>query len=616
MPDLRHPLDSLIRDIRDRQSGRWEAGDHVLLEPLLADHPELLAEPEALLHLIYAEALLREDHGERPGVDEYVRRFPSFEAALRRQFAFHEAVGAMATDGSFPGSSTTVHDGSMRGAREARSEIGPYEILGEVGRGGMGVVYKGRHRTLTTRLAAIKVLHPAAGGEEARERFLAEARAVASLHHPNIVRIYDVCDPAPGEGEPFVALEYVEGGSLADRINGTPLPPREAADLLLPLAEAMHQAHLQGIIHRDLKPANVMLAGSVRARSVSEGGAQSLADAAGSDLIPKITDFGLAKQLDADSALTRTGAIVGTPSYMAPEQASGRNHEVGPLADVYGLGAVLYEMLTGRPPFKADTVLNTLNQVISTDPVPPRSLQPGVPRDLETICLKCLLKDPAKRYPSAGELAGDLRRFLQGEPIRARPTGTAERAAKWVRRRPAAASLIGAGGLALAGLVALWASFTIRLEEQKRDAIEQRDEARKQKKVALAERAEAQRQSRRAGHLLALMATAVDEIAVAARSAKAAESSSGSPGAVLFKLACFYARASRTLAGDRDMAGEDRDRLAEQFAVSAVRLLGCAETVGFFERGRAANRQELHKSKDLAVLRSRPDYKRLVSRLR
>jgi hypothetical protein len=317
--------------------------------------------------------------------------------------------------------------------------------------------------------------------------------------------------------------------------------------------------------------------------------------------VPKLTDFGLAKRLDADSSRTRTGAILGTPSYMSPEQASGRNHDVGPPADVYGLGAVLYEMLTGRPPFKADTVLNTLAQVVAEEPVPPRSLQPGAPRDLETICLKCLNKEPGRRYASAAALADDLRRFLDGKPIHARPAGVPERAVKWLRRRPAAGALLATGVLAAAALVAVWASFTVWLDEQKREAIEQRDEAR--------------RQSERARHLLALTASAVDEIAVNVRSAKMSEGGSRNPGGVLFKLACFYAKASKTLSADPGLDAEDRHRLADQYAVSAVRLLGCAEQAGFFRPGGGGNRQALERNDDLAVLRSRADYQRLLARI-
>ncbi len=610
--DRQHPANAAVAELRARQLACWEAGDRVPVEELLAAHSDLVTDSEALLHLLYAEVLLREEHGERPGPEEYVRRFPGCETAIRRQFAFHDAFGAMA-GGASTGMDSTAPEAPERRAHEAPAQIGPYEILGEIGRGGMGVVYKGRHRTLTTRLAAVKVLHLTAGGKEERERLLTEARAVAALHHPNVVRIYDVADPPAGEGDPFVALEYVEGGSLAERLRGTPLPPRAAAELLVPLAEAIQEAHRQGIIHRDVKPANVLLSFS---REPPGSGPPGVAGGSRlNDCVPKLTDFGLAKRLDADSSRTRTGAILGTPSYMSPEQASGRNHDVGPPADVYGLGAVLYEMLTGRPPFKADTVLNTLAQVVAEEPVPPRALQPGLPRDLETICLKCLNKDPDRRYACASALVEDLRRFLDGKPILARPAGVPERAVKWMRRRPAAAALLAAGALAAAALVAVWALFTVRLDEQKREAIEQRDEARRQKAIALADRAEAQRQSERARHLLALTASAVDEIAVNVRSAKMSEGGSRNPGAVLFKLACFYAKASKTLSADPGLEADDRHRLAEQYAVSAVRLLGCAEQAGFFRPGGGGTRQALERTDDLAGLRPRADYQRLLARI-
>jgi tRNA A-37 threonylcarbamoyl transferase component Bud32 len=620
MPELNPSLETSLSAVRDRQLAGWKEGNRVLLESLLADHPDLLDKPDVLLDLIYAELLLREEHGEQPDLEEYIRRFPSCEAGLRRQFAFHAAFGVLCT-----GAPETLPDATP-GAPGQRSEaittIGPYEILGEIGRGGMGIVYKGRHGTLN-RLAAIKVLRNGADDAETRKRFLTEARAVAALQHPNIVRIHDVSDPE--KSDPFVALEYIEGGNLADRIQGTPLAPQDAAALLLPLAEAIHHAHQRGILHRDLKPANVLLA-SLPSPSASGGEGLGVRGVCS----PRITDFGLAKQIEADSSNTRTGVLLGTPSYMAPEQASGRHADVGPRTDVYGLGAILYEMLTGRPPFKADTVVNTINQVIEQEPVPPRSLQPSIPRDLDTICLKCLNKSPSGRYASAGALADDLRQFLQGKPILARPAGIAERAVKWLRRRPAAALLVGMSSLALAMVVVLWISFTFRLNEQKREAVEQRDEAirqrkraerekeeaRKQKEIALAERSEARKQSKRARHLLGLTATAVDRIAVKVRSSRMEETASGKPGAVLFTLACFYARTAKALNSDPDLAVEDGARLAEQYAVSAVRLLGCANQLGYFRSDRPANRRALETREELAILRSREDYKRLLAELR
>jgi WD40 repeat protein len=293
-----------------------------------------------------------------------------------------------------------------------------YEILGELGRGGMGVVYKARHLRLDRVVALKMILSGAHAGALELGRFRTEAEAVARLTHPGIVAIYEVGEH---EGRPWFALEFVDGGSLSARCTGTPLPPAEAAVLVEKLADAMAHAHARGVVHRDLKPANVLL---TRAGE------------------PKVTDFGLARKLGASDGLTASGAIMGTPSYMAPEQAGGNSKAIGPAADVYALGAVLYELLTGRPPFRAASLMDTLMQVVSDDPVPPSRLQSRLPRDLETVCLKCLSKDPGRRYATADELADDLRRFRNGEPVRARPVGPAERAVKWVRRRPATAALL------------------------------------------------------------------------------------------------------------------------------------------------------------------------------
>jgi WD40 repeat protein/tRNA A-37 threonylcarbamoyl transferase component Bud32 len=299
-------------------------------------------------------------------------------------------------------------------------EVPGYEVLGVLGRGGMGVVYKARQARLNRLVALKMILAGAHAGEQELARFRTEAEAVARLQHPNVVQIHEVGEH---QGLPFFSLEFCPGGSLDRKVRGTPQPPREAARLAELLARAMDAAHRAGIIHRDLKPANVLLA---------------------ADGTPRITDFGLAKKLDEAVGQTASGAVMGTPSYMAPEQAQGEAGRVGPAADVYALGAVLYELLTGRPPFKAATSLDTMLQVLTDEPVSPRRLLSGLPRDLETICLKCLAKRPAQRYASAGALADDLRRFLGGEPIQARPVGGWERAWKWCRRHPAVSALTAA----------------------------------------------------------------------------------------------------------------------------------------------------------------------------
>ncbi len=321
-----------------------------------------------------------------------------------------------------------------------------YEVLAEIGRGGMGVVYKAWHQRLK-RLVAIKmVLAGVKAPIEALARFRTEAIAVARLQHPNIVQIYEVQE---FQNQPYLALEFVEGGSL-EQLTGTPWPAPQAARLVETLARAMESAHRRCIIHRDLKPANVLLT---------------------PDGTPKITDFGLAKLLvGGEGVQTRAGSVLGTPNYMPPEQATGKAQEIGPPTDVYALGAILYELLTGRPPFQAASPLETIQQVLAEPPVPPRRLQPRLPGDLEIICLKCLQKDPHKRYGRAEELADDLRRFQAGEPIRARPVGTAQRLLRWSRREPALASLTAAlvliGVLAFAGVTRMW----LTAEEQRRQA--------------------------------------------------------------------------------------------------------------------------------------------------
>ena len=305
-------------------------------------------------------------------------------------------------------------NGSPGGA--GAEAIPGHEVLGVLGRGGMGVVYKARHLRLKRLVAVKMILSGEHAGPDQLARFRTEAEVFARLHHPNIVQIFEVGE----HGEmPFLSLEFCGGGSLAKKLAGTPLLPAEAAALVQTLARAMQAAHAKGVIHRDLKPANVLLA---------------------DDGTPKIADFGLAKKLD-EAGQTLPGDVMGTPPYMAPEQAGGK--EVGPLADVYALGAVLYECLTGRPPFKAATPLDTIFQVMSSaEPVPPRRLNPAVPRDLEIICLKCLQKEPGQRYDSALALADDLDRFLSHKPILARPSSRRERFAKWCRRNPWIALLI------------------------------------------------------------------------------------------------------------------------------------------------------------------------------
>jgi serine/threonine-protein kinase len=339
---------------------------------------------------------------------------PAVREQLRRMRSVENVVDAL-----FPKLTGLDTGGPQFADAQIPPAIPGYEIEGVLGRGGMGVVYRARHLALK-RTVALKTLAAGHLSPADAARFRAEAEAVARLQHPNIVQIYEIGDAGR---LPFFALEFVAGGSLAGRLAGRPLPPHDAARLAEALADAMHLAHSRNLVHRDLKPANVLLA---------------------EDGTPRITDFGLVRRLDDDSGQTWAGALLGTPAYMAPEQAEGRAHAAGPPADLYALGAILYECLTGRPPLRGATPSETLEQVRSREPAAPSSLNRQVPRDLDTICLKCLRKEPERRYASARELADDLRRFLDGKPVRARPVGAIERVAKWARRRPAAALLVAA----------------------------------------------------------------------------------------------------------------------------------------------------------------------------
>jgi WD40 repeat protein len=323
-----------------------------------------------------------------------------------------------------------------------------YEVLEELGHGGMGVVYKARDLGLN-RLVALKMIRAGDfADEDARRRFQREAEAVARLKHPDIVQIYEI---GKQEGQPFFSLEFVEGGSLASRLDGTPWLAARAARLVEVVARAVQAAHEAHLVHRDLTPGNVLLT---------------------ADGTPKVTDFGLVKQLDPAGQQSQSGVIAGTPSYMSPEQAGSKSKEVGPATDVYALGAILYELLTGRPPFRGETPTETVLQVISQEPVPPSWLNSKVPRDLETICLKCLEKDPATRYGSAEDLAEDLRRFLVSEPIHARPAGPWGRTVKWARRRPALAALY----FAMAAVTGVSILYAIREAEHARQIGKKKEE--------------------------------------------------------------------------------------------------------------------------------------------
>jgi WD40 repeat protein/tRNA A-37 threonylcarbamoyl transferase component Bud32 len=333
--------------------------------------------------------------------------------------------------------------------------FGDYELLEEIARGGMGVVYKARQISLNRPVAVKMILAGQLASNEDVQRFYTEAKAAANLHHPNIVAIHEVGER---DGQHYFSMDFVEGTNLAHLVRQNPLSARKAAEYVKTTAQAVHYAHEQGILHRDLKPSNIIINRNDQ---------------------PQLTDFGLAKRIEGGSELTGTGQILGTPSYMPPEQAAARRGDVGPASDVYSLGAILYELAAGRPPFRAETPLDTLIQVLEREPVSPKELNPNVPKDLETICRKCLEKDPRRRYQSAHELAQELERFLNGEPIQARPIGYVARAWRWCRRNPRLAAMMAlvAGTLIVATIVstlfAVEASLQANLANQNAQQLEQ-----------------------------------------------------------------------------------------------------------------------------------------------
>ena len=417
-----------------------------------------MSENDRLLDLVVLWEELHEA-GTPVALEELCRDCPELLPALRERLKALSGLDAVLGNETNAGTVTIAKNGKP-GSDNLAMRVGSqpvipgYEIIRELGRGGMGVVYEARQERLN-RLVAVKVL---LGGRYAtvtsQARFKAEVDAIGRMQHPNLIQVFDVGEY---DGRVYYSMEYLGGGSLEDRIGNVPLPPRKAAELLKILADAIEAVHEHGVIHRDLKPANILLttADATNERSGVQGFG-----------IPKISDFGLAKRTDIPSGPTLTEHILGTPTYMAPEQAAGRSRQVGPATDIYSLGAILYRLLIGRPPFVGETVIEIVRQVADSDPVPPRHLQPTIPIDLETICLKCLNKQPTQRYSSAAALAEDLRRFLADEPILARPINWFGRLVKWVRRRPAVASLIAVSGLAVVGLLAAGWWFNQRLARE------------------------------------------------------------------------------------------------------------------------------------------------------
>ena len=448
-PLSRRDLAAIVR-VDLRQRGR--RGERPLAEEYFAQFPQLSEDTELAMDVIFEEFLAREEGGEHPELSEYQRRFPPFAQMLSDQIAFHQAIDQCdqglvdETHSAEPSDEPTVASIATPPDRPTRLDA-DYEILQEIGRGGMGVVFKARQVGLN-RMVALKMVRAAdSGNADLLARFRAEAEVVAALHHPHIVQVYDYGEH---DGLPYLALEWVEGGTLASRLDGKPWSPQKAAALIAELAQAVHFAHENRVIHRDLKPANLLVA--------SDEGALKI----------KIADFGLAKVFrDLPSAQdTQTGALLGTPSYMAPEQASGRARQIGPSTDVYALGAILYELLTGRPPFRGETSIETLQQVLAAEPVSIHRLVPRVPRDLATICAKCLMREPPRRYASAAELSDDLRRFLADQPIQARRSGRMERGWRWCRRNPSLALALGSVAALLVAVASVSTWYSGRLSRQ------------------------------------------------------------------------------------------------------------------------------------------------------
>jgi serine/threonine protein kinase len=436
------PSDEL-RQLAEDQRERWHQGDRRLVEQYFEDHPELRSDEKLLLDFVCSEFSLRQEHGETPTLAEYVERFPALAMQLELLFEVLQAIDsapslhAFESESRILSQSISTHGNGLQRTGTPRRKgqpasaadsvndssprlFGPYELIGEVARGGMGIVYKARQPKLD-RIVAIKTIVPQQfESDSAVRRFQVEAEAAAKLDHPGVVPIYDVGEQ---DGEHYLCMAYVDGESLATRVARGPLPADEAARIVRDVAEAVQHAHDRGIIHRDLKPANILIDNTGR---------------------PRVTDFGLARKQDVVGSLTSDGSVIGTPAYMSPEQASGECDTIGPLSDVYSLGAVLFHLLTGRAPFTGANVFEIVHHVRCDPPQRPRELDPSIPGSLETICLRCLAKDPRDRYPTAQALADDLNLHLQGSAVS--PLPPPHRRSNWFRL-PFAAGLVAAVSL-------------------------------------------------------------------------------------------------------------------------------------------------------------------------
>jgi eukaryotic-like serine/threonine-protein kinase len=429
--DLESPLARARRVHRacERYETDWRKG----VQPRLEHFVDTVCPEDRLAlfsELLPLEIELRREHGDHPCSTEYLARFPDLENVIVATFRDPEtaAVDPHATaawNSQTLGADSPDEVAPAQPVLPGEERVGDYLLLEEIARGGMGIVYKAQHLGLKRLVALKMILSGSLATPAERARFRREAELAANLDHPNIVPIYEVRDQ---DGMLFFSMKLIDGGNLAQHLPTYARNPRGTARLVVTLAQALHYAHGKGFIHCDLKPSNVLI---------------------DRDGHPQITDFGLARRTAENSSLTATGDILGTPSYMAPEQAAGQRQSIGPATDVYGLGAILYELLTGQPPFRTPTSMETVLQVLYRDPVVPHEVVAGLPRELETICLKCLEKSPEDRYPNAQELANDLERYLQGDVVEA--TGVFQKLRRWTRREPEVVSRI--GGLSVVALL-------------------------------------------------------------------------------------------------------------------------------------------------------------------
>ncbi len=438
------PSDEL-RQLAQDQREHWQQGDRRLVEQYFEEHPELHSDEKLLLDFVCSEFSLRQEHGETPTLAEYVERFPALALQLELLFEVLQAIDsepslpAYAPESRILSHSVSTHGSNLHRTAASRQrrqppsnadsidgnpprQFGPYELIREVARGGMGIVYKARQPKLD-RIVAIKTIVPQQfESDSAVRRFQVEAEAAAKLDHPCVVPIYDVGEQ---DGEHYLCMAYVDGESLQARVARGPLAADDAARIVRDVAEGVQHAHDRGIIHRDLKPANILIDSTGR---------------------PRVTDFGLARKQDVVGSLTGDGSVIGTPAYMSPEQALGESQTIGPLCDVYSLGAVLFHLLTGRPPFGGANVFEIVNHVRCDPPQRPRELNSSIPEPLETVCLRCLAKDPRDRYPNAQALADDLSRYLQGSAVTPLPPPHRQGRFNW-RSLPFAAAVVVAASL-------------------------------------------------------------------------------------------------------------------------------------------------------------------------